>query len=250
MRDRESWRPSKYVLRGGRLRASRDREAVAAGSRLFADLVAEAHGRHLPEHARGRLLDLGCGEVPLLLAYEPLTSEVTCADWSASYHEQRHVDVACDLSEPLPFDDGSFDTVLLSDVLEHLPEPAGLWRETARVLAPGGKAIVNVPFLYGLHEPPHDYYRYTEFALRRFVERAGLELLLLEPIGGAPEVVVDICAKQLSRVRALGTAAALLLQTLARWSRATPPGRALSRSSAAQFPAGYYLVAARPGDAG
>jgi SAM-dependent methyltransferase len=247
MRDPESWRPSKFVLRGGRLRASADRSEVSAGSRLAAELVAEAFGTHLPVHARGRLLDLGCGKVPLYLVYGELVSETTCVDWSDSVHGSQHVDKACDLSEPLPFADASFDTILLSDVLEHLPEPEALWREMARVLRPGGTILVSVPFLYWLHETPHDFYRYTEFALRRFVERAGLELRHVEPLGGALEVLVDISAKVACRVRKIGTAAAMALQGVAGLLRRTPPGRALARATAPQFPSGYFLIAGKPG---
>jgi len=246
MRNRDGWSPSKFVSHGGRLRASRDPRDVGKGSRLSADRVAEWYGRYLPLHARGRLLDLGCGKVPLFGVYEPFVTEAVCVDWSDSAHGAEHVDLACDLTKPLPFEDAAFDTLLLSDVLEHLPEPEALWREMSRVLKPGGTLLLNVPFLYWLHETPHDYYRYTEFALQRFVDRAGLELVLLEPVGGAPEVVVDICAKTLLRIPKLGSTAAVLLQWLASLLLRTPPGRSLSRSSARDFPLGYFLIAIRP----
>lgn len=246
MRDPESWSPSKFVFRGGRLATSRDAREIGKGSRLTADLVAKHYGQHLPQHARGRLLDLGCGKVPLYDVYRDLVSEITCVDWNDSEHGSRHVDVACDLSEPLPFEDDAFDTILLSDVLEHLPEPEALWREMSRVLSPGGTLLMNVPFFYWLHEKPHDYYRYTEFALRRFVARAGLELVLLEAMGGAPEVVVDIGAKMLVQIPKLGGTAALALQGLASALLRTPPGRRLSRSSARDFPLAYILIASQP----
>ena len=78
MRNREDWRPSKYVYRRGRLMGSRDPKEVAVSSRLMADLVAAHYDRYLKEHARGRLLDLGCGKMPLLHAYAELVDEVTC----------------------------------------------------------------------------------------------------------------------------------------------------------------------------
>ena len=67
----------------------------------------------------------------------------------------------------------------------------------SRLLAPGGKVLLNVPFYYQLHEEPHDYYRYTEFALRRFAENTGFEVLHLEAIGGAVEILADLMAKLL-----------------------------------------------------
>ncbi len=134
-------------------------------------------------HARGRLLDLGCGAVPLYGMYRDLVSEITCVDWPNSLHNSSHVDISADLHGPLPLSDAAFDTVLLTDVLEHMAEPKGLMREVARVLAPGGKILVGVPFLYWLHEEPHDYYRFTKFALRRMLDESGLEVLEIDAYG-------------------------------------------------------------------
>ncbi|HRF81361.1 MAG TPA: methyltransferase domain-containing protein, partial [Flavobacteriales bacterium] len=77
----------------------------------------------------------------------------------------------------------SFDTIILSDVLEHIRKPEALVKEMYRILAPGGQVIMNVPFYYGLHEQPFDYYRYTQFALRAITEDAGFAVVELEAIG-------------------------------------------------------------------
>lgn len=55
-----------------------------------------------------------------------------------------------DLEQPLPFDDAVFDTVVCSEILEHLFRPDLLLREVMRVLKPGGRVIVTVPNLHGL----------------------------------------------------------------------------------------------------
>lgn len=236
MRNREGWRPSKYVRRNGRLVASRDPREVAVGTRLVADLVAAAYDAALPRHARGRLLDLGCGKAPLFETYRDRVTDVTCADWGKSLHGGAYLDVECDLTEPLPFREKEFDTILLSDVLEHIPEPLRLWAEMARVLAPGGRILLNVPFLYWLHEQPHDYYRFTEFALRRFAEGAGLAVLELGPVGGWPQVMADLFAKGVAGVPLVGRPLASLAQWLARKGGGKPTA----------FPLGYFLVAGKP----
>ena len=245
MKNANQWTPSKFVLRNGRLLASRDPREVGVGSRLVADRVAGVYEAHLPAHARGRLVDLGCGRVPLYEAYKDLVSENVCVDWGNSLHKSEHLDFECDLCGRLPFQDGEFNTILLSDVLEHVSEPEHLWTEMARILKPGGKLLLNVPFCYGVHEAPHDFYRYTEFALRRFAEMSGFRTIVLQPIGGAPEVLMDILAKHLQSIPLLGRPLASALQAITQALVRAGPGRKISEKTARSHPLGYFMVVER-----
>jgi len=243
MKNSEKWIPSKFVFKNGRLRASRDATKVGRGSRLIADLVASLYQQQLANHAKGRLLDLGCGNVPLFHAYRDFITDNTCVDWGNTLHKNSHLDFECDLTKTLPFEDKSFDTILLSDVLEHIPNPDLLWSELSRVLRDGGKVILNVPFYYWLHEAPHDYYRYTEHALRRFVDNACMKICILESVGGAPEVITDIFSKCILRVPRIGRPSAALAQWIMARSLTSRLGKSLSESTRDLFPLGYFLVA-------
>jgi len=246
MRNRDTWRPSKYVRQNGRLMASRDPKEVGLGSRLITDLVAGCYDANLKLHAKGRLLDLGCGKVPLFDAYRNYVTDNICIDWENTLHKNDHLDFEADLTKELPFSDGEFDTIILSDVLEHIPEPERLCREMARMLSPKGKLLMSVPFYYWLHEQPHDYYRYTEFALRRFMDRSGMQTLQLQAIGGAPEIVIDIFAKNVMRVPVAGAPVAMLSQWVISAFIHTSVGRRISEATAHDFPFEYFLVAVKP----
>lgn len=244
MKNRDKWRPSKYIYRRGRLMGTRDTRELGLGSRLIADLTAAAYGQRLRQHAKGRLLDLGCGFAPLYVAYKDLVEEAVCVDWANTLHKNEYLDYECDLSQPLPFQAAEFDTILLSDVLEHIPEPDGLWREMARILRPSGRLLMNVPFFYQVHEHPFDFYRYTEFALRRFAERHGLRVLEIASLGGVPEIIADLTAKNLPRVPLIGNPLAMFVQWCT-WTfvQRTWFGGKVSKATRDNFPLAYFLAA-------
>ena len=244
MRNREIWRESKYVWAKGGLRSSADVSEVRIESRFLGDILAQAYASAIQQHARGRLLDLGCGKAPLYGIYRGCTEEIICVDWVNTRHRSPYLDLEQDLNQPLPVAAASIDTMLATDVLEHIAHPSDLWREMARLLAPGGKLILGVPFLYGVHEAPYDYFRYTEFALQMFCRENGLAVVELKRMGGSPEVQIDFAAKHLGFSRI----ASVCLYHLGRLFVRSPLGQRLSQLSAPYFPLGYCLVARKNGD--
>jgi SAM-dependent methyltransferase len=242
MKNIAQWKPSKFERHRGRWRGARDARELGIGSRLISDLVAALYDTHLPAHARGALLDLGCGKVPLYAVYAPHVDAVICVDWAPG----EHIDAVCDLAQPLPFEDARFDTIVLSDVLEHVPDPALVWREMTRVLRPGGKVVMNVPFYYSVHAHPHDYYRYTGFALERFVRINGLDLVDLRPVGGLVEIVADLFAKAFSKLPVIGPPLAMFTQWVVGTFGRTALGARIARVSSRHFPFGYFMIAQRP----
>lgn len=126
------------------------------------------------QNARGRVLDIGCADrwiephLPEGCLYIGLDYPAT----GGSLYGARP-EVFADASN-LPLPNASIDTVLLLEVLEHLRHPAQALSEIARVLRPGGKLLLTMPFLYPVHDAPHDYQRFTCHGLTREMEVAGL----------------------------------------------------------------------------
>ena len=221
---------------------SRDPKAVGIASRVMVDLIGGFYQRALPQYAQGRLIDLGCGHVPLYATYKGHVQSVTCVDWGNSMHQNPYLDKEQDLNRPLAFPDASFDTIVLSDVLEHIRRPEDLIREMHRILAAGGRVIMNVPYYYGLHEQPFDYYRYTQYALRSMTEDAGFAVVELESIGGVPEIMTDLFSKTVRGVPVVGRPVAKLAQSFTSWFVRGGLGAKLSRRTANDFPFGYAMV--------
>lgn len=246
MRNKEGWVPSKFIYKNGRLIASRNPKEVQIGSRLYGDLLAYYYDTYIKQYVKGNLTDLGCGKVPLYATYKDFISNNICVDWTNTQKGEEYLDFECNLNVALPFPDEEFDTIILSDVLEHIAEPIHLWRELSRILVKGGKIMISVPFYYPLHESPFDYYRYTEHSLQYFAHLTGLQILLLSPIGGSVEVLADILAKHLQYLPILGSPLAIVIQNIALLFKRTPFGRKIYEKTGKAFPLGYFLIVEKP----
>lgn len=129
-------------------------------------------------YAQGWLLDVGCGGQPYRDVFNHVERYVGL-DLPPNGWADVHGDGIA-----LPFRNAVFDTVLCSEVLEHVPEPAKLMAEAARALKPGGLLLLTTPQTWGLHADPHDFYRYTKYGLRYLAEKTALEVIEVTPTCG------------------------------------------------------------------
>lgn len=126
-----------------------------------------------------RVADIGAGDSPYRELFDH--ADYFCIDWEQSVHEgAKRVDLVAS-AESIPLPDAHFDAILMTQVLEHVPEPERVIREQYRLLKPGGGFYMTVPLVWELHEAPHDYFRYTEWGVRRLLESAGFEHIEIEP---------------------------------------------------------------------
>lgn len=132
-------------------------------------------------HCRGRVLDVGCGDMPLRGLIMSVADQYDTLDVEARTDGVTYIGEAQDMHM---IEDSSYDTVLCFAVLEHVAEPFKAVDEIQRILKPGGKAILTVPHLCRIHEAPHDYYRYTYYGVEYMMKRTGLTVETLEQSGG------------------------------------------------------------------
>lgn len=130
------------------------------------------------------LVDVGAGESP----YKPLFSHTAyvSTDWGGTSDHHAYssgIDFICP-ADNMPFADNAYDFVLCTQVLEHVRYPEKSVQEMARVLQPGGQLFLSAPQSWEEHEVPHDYHRFTRYALRAYAEDAGLEVVSIQPQGG------------------------------------------------------------------
>jgi len=127
--------------------------------------------------ARGLVVDIGCSDKHISkylssnTEYIGLDYYTTASQW---YQTRPHI---YGDAQDLPFSSESMDTLLLLDVLEHLPSPDSCFKEIKRVLKPSGLLIIQVPFLYPLHDTPLDFHRWSIYGLRCLAKKYELEII-------------------------------------------------------------------------
>lgn len=141
----------------------------------------------------GRLLDAGAGTQPYRRhcdhlkyvsqdfgAYDGLGDQKGMQMGEFDY---GRLDLVCDILA-IPEPDDSFDAILCSEVLEHIPDPSDALGEFARLLRPGGKLILTAPFCSATHFAPFHYCTgFSRYYYEHHLARLGFRIVSLSPNG-------------------------------------------------------------------
>ena len=221
----------------------------------------ESQAMLLPKGSR--ILDAGAGSCPYRLFFshcEYKTQDFkSLNDAQLSYGKYGSIDYVCDIST-IPVDDASFDAVLCSEVLEHVPDPTSVIKEFARILKPGGKLILTAPLGSGIHQDPfHFYGGYTPFWYNKFLSEAGYGEINVVENGSSLQACGQESMRFIQLSRPFKTSMPLLLELLwlPVWFFLAPimfllvpyMGYLLSRyNNDNNFTIGYHVTAERLGD--
>lgn len=128
------------------------------------------------KYLNGKMLDFGCGSKPYKKLVEVEEYIGVDIEESGNHHRDAEIDVYYD-GKTIPFDDGHFDSVFSSEVLEHVFEPDLILSEINRVCKKGGHLLLTVPFVWNEHEQPYDYGRYSSFGIKHLISKHGFEIV-------------------------------------------------------------------------
>jgi len=136
----------------------------------------------------GKVMDFGCGS-------KPYRSLVNCTEYigvdfenEGHPHETEQIDIFYD-GKRIPLEDQTIDAVLSSEVFEHIFNLPDILQELNRVMKNGAPILITCPFVWKEHEEPHDYARYTLFALDHLLVENGFEEVVREKSGNFAEVI-------------------------------------------------------------
>jgi len=134
---------------------------------------------------KGNVLDVGCADRWVEhhcspgVEYIGLDFPMTGAELYAA-----DPDIFADAAR-IPLIEASVDAVVCLEVLEHVRDPYCALAEFARVLKSGGTMLFSMPFIYPIHDAPHDFQRLTQYGLRRDLDAAGFDIVRLKKTGHA-----------------------------------------------------------------
>jgi len=129
----------------------------------------------------GCVLDAGAGRRPYKHIFDGLNYEST--DMPGGFYKEKH-DFECELHD-IPKPNSHYDVVILTFVLEHVPDPQSTLAEINRVLKPNGKLLIYVPLNGPLHGEPWHFFQFTHYGLNQLALNTNFHINEIEKVGGA-----------------------------------------------------------------
>jgi len=146
------------------------------------------------KYSRGNLVDLGCGSKPYEDIFTPHINSYFGVEHKEInelyFGETNKADLLADCTNT-GLDSEAYDTLLSTEVLEHVFETELFLKEAFRLLKIGGIGIFTVPFIWQIHGEPIDYYRFTKYSLSRLFKNAGFNIIEIRPLQGAYATLIQ-----------------------------------------------------------
>ncbi len=165
---------------------------------------ADARDEWVADRARSvvagsRVLDVGAGTAPYRNLFAHCRYETQDFSRYQGYQgpegQYGRIDYVSDITS-IPVPDASFDVVLCTEVLEHVPRPIEALKEMVRVAKPGGRLLLTAPLGSGLHQEPYHFYGgYTDHWYRKFLTEFNCEIISIEPNRGFFAHLAQECAR-------------------------------------------------------
>jgi SAM-dependent methyltransferase len=152
----------------------------------------------------GKILDFGCGQKP----YEQIFRKSEYAGIDFKYYSKNKdvhdkkpdyfFDEKYSKDLTLPFNSESFDHAVSFQVLEHHKDPKKMISEMVRIIKKEGLILISCPFLYGLHEEPNDFQRYTKHKLKELFGKNNCEIIESKEEGSLPSVISMLISEHIN----------------------------------------------------
>lgn len=134
------------------------------------------------DQLNGNMMDFGCGSKPYRKLFNVESYVGVDFQNEGHPHNNEQIDIFYD-GKKIPLPDAQFDSVLSSEVFEHIFNLDEILKEIHRVMKTGGKLLLTCPFVWNEHEVPYDYARYSRFALEDIMVKNGFKIISFHKSG-------------------------------------------------------------------
>jgi SAM-dependent methyltransferase len=141
--------------------------------------------KYSSKYVNGKTLDFGAGSAKYRQIIKEKASEYLAFDMFPG----PNIDIVGDASNT-PFSEDSFDTIISTQLLEHVEKPWLMIREIRRILKKNGICILTAPFLNPYHDDPVDYFRYTTSGIKSLFINENFEIIECDSYG---KLFIVIC---------------------------------------------------------
>ena len=140
---------------------------------------------------QGKMMDFGCGSKPYKVLFNVDSYLGVDFENEGHPHDNEQIDLYYD-GKTIPMPDDYFDSVLSSEVFEHIFNLDEILKEIHRVMKPKGNLLITCPFVWNEHEVPHDFARYSKFALEDILKKNGFEVTGFQKSGNFVSTVFQL----------------------------------------------------------
>lgn len=145
----------------------------------------------MKKYCYGKTVDLGAGRGKYKKIIKQYATEYISIDNGSSNYQFKkeneigNIDLVCDLeNEKIPLQNSSVDTIICTEVIEHIANPPHLFKEINRILKPNGYLILSSDWLSPYHPEPKDYWRFSPDAYKYLCQISNLKLIECNSKGG------------------------------------------------------------------
>lgn len=146
-------------------------------------------------YACGNLLDIGCGIKPYESIFTPYVKQYLGVDYPVAMEGNYGLSTKADYYEDCchtSLTSETFDTILCTQVLEHVVSPSTLLTEAHRLLKVDGYTIFTIPFVWEIHAEPYDFFRFTKFGIEKLFHSANFEIISIENCEGPLATIAQL----------------------------------------------------------
>lgn len=147
------------------------------------ETFVEKSAKKMPKNSK--VLDAGAGPCPYKKMFSHCKYEAT--DFKDTH---KILDFVCSLDK-IHKRDNTYDSILCTEVLEHVENPQLVVNELHRILKNKGKLFITVPQGWMLHQEPYNFFYFTKYGLKSLLKKAGFRKITITSMGGYFKFLAD-----------------------------------------------------------